>query len=429
MYYRRIIPWLVLLAALTGCNAPADPNALQHPINQRIVNAKLVTLEIISVNGENIPETSQSKAFDTFRKYVAGDVRVVQGKPVTVQLNKDGKITAQQIEEILKGRQYRGASDIAILYIPDTEKSDKWAAMYCFNSNGKEYRQYILYQSSYIKKRSKKYPLSEEACHQLVLAHELCHSFWVPCDRKRSWAERHCTHSNCLIYPTVDLRSFGTYLLRGKPPLDLCPDCQAEIRQAQETAKGNLIPPDRPYDFAIYFDDLVRLNPENPAAYNWRMRYHNICKEYDLAIADLTRIIELDPNKLQSYMDRAAEYQIKGDVAAGEQDMNEIAKRLGTNTYLLNQFAWVLATAYVEQYRNGKIAVEVATKACTLDKWESAAYIDTLAAAYAEQGLFDKAVEFGTKAVEMNRDKKYQEEFQKRLELYRRKKPYRIPPP
>ena len=44
LLYRRIIPYLVLLAMLAGCNAPADPSALQHPIHQRIVNAELVTI-------------------------------------------------------------------------------------------------------------------------------------------------------------------------------------------------------------------------------------------------------------------------------------------------------------------------------------------------------------------------------------------------
>ena len=425
MFYRRIIPYLVLLAAMTGCNAPADPNALQHPINQHIVNAQCVTLETISVNGEKIPEISRAKAIETFRQYVGGDVRVVEGKPVTIPLNKDGKITFAQIDDILKNRQYRGASDIAILYIPDVEKNDKWAAYYRYDSNGKEYRQFILYQSSFVTQRSKKYPLPLETCHQHVLAHELCHSFWVPCDRKRSWSERHCTHSDCLIYATVDIRAFGTYLLRGKSPLDLCPDCQAEIRQARQDAKGKLIPPEEPYDFGTYCNDLVRLNPDNPAAYTWRFRYHFNCKQYDPAIADLTRIIELDPNTLQNYMNRAATFQLKGDIPSAEKDIHEIAKRLGTNTQLLNQFAWLLATAPDTSFRSGKIAVEIASKVCTLDNWKSAEYIDTLAASCAEQGNFDKAVEYQTQAIQKDYKKKYEGDFKKRLELYRRKKPYR----
>ena len=66
-----------------------------------------------------------------------------------------------------------------------------------------------------------------------------------------------------------------------------------------------------------------------------------------------------------------------------------------------NSLAWLLATGPQERFRDGKRAIDHATRACELTKWKRSAYLDTLAAAYAEAGKFDKAVEFQQKAVEL----------------------------
>jgi tetratricopeptide (TPR) repeat protein len=62
--------------------------------------------------------------------------------------------------------------------------------------------------------------------------------------------------------------------------------------------------------------------------------------------------------------------------------------------------AWILATCRDAQFRNGKVAVESAKRACELDNW-GADSIATLAAAYAESGDYPSAVRWQTKAVDM----------------------------
>jgi hypothetical protein len=54
-------------------------------------------------------------------------------------------------------------------------------------------------------------------------------------------------------------------------------------------------------------------------------------------------------------------------------------------------------------------------------------YVGTLAAAYAEAGKVDKAVEFQRKAVEMAMEGKEKDEMRERLKLYRDGKRYREP--
>jgi serine/threonine-protein kinase len=93
----------------------------------------------------------------------------------------------------------------------------------------------------------------------------------------------------------------------------------------------------------------------------------------------------------------------------------------------LNKLAWALATTPDARIRDGKAAVEFATKACELSKWNNTENLDTLAAAYAESGDFDSAVKWQSKAIELLSAAKEKEDYGTRLKLYQEKKPYHLP--
>lgn len=69
----------------------------------------------------------------------------------------------------------------------------------------------------------------------------------------------------------------------------------------------------------------------------------------------------------------------------------------------LDKLAWLLATSRDAQLRNGKEAVQLAERADELTSHSSAGVLTTLAAAYAEQGLFAQAVATSAKASELAR--------------------------
>ncbi len=55
-------------------------------------------------------------------------------------------------------------------------------------------------------------------------------------------------------------------------------------------------------------------------------------------------------------------------------------------------------------------------------------YLDTLAAAYAEDGHFEEAVKWQEKALELMTTEEFKKEYEDRLALYRMGKPYRDDP-
>ena len=76
-------------------------------------------------------------------------------------------------------------------------------------------------------------------------------------------------------------------------------------------------------------------------------------------------------------------------------------------------------------FRNGKKAVEYATKACELSKWKRPNSFDPLAAAYAEAGDFKQAIKWETKYLETpNFSEKDTTDGKSRLALYLAHKPY-----
>lgn len=99
------------------------------------------------------------------------------------------------------------------------------------------------------------------------------------------------------------------------------------------------------------------------------------------------------------------------------------------NAFLHNNKAWLLATCPDDDVRDGELAVVHATKACELTNWNNFAYVDTIAAAYAESGDFESAIEWQERAIELASDA-YLRDFQKRLRLFKAGKAYRegVPP-
>ena len=98
---------------------------------------------------------------------------------------------------------------------------------------------------------------------------------------------------------------------------------------------------------------------------------------------------------------------------------------------LANDLAWTLATSDDPAYRNGAEAVEISEHAVAVTQARNASVLDTFAAALAEVGRFDDALEAADRAIALaNRldDPAFVARIENRRALYAEHKPYREVP-
>lgn len=90
-----------------------------------------------------------------------------------------------------------------------------------------------------------------------------------------------------------------------------------------------------------------------------------------------------------------------------------------------NDYAWLLATSKWDDLRNGTLAISHAKQAVALRA--IAAYLDTLAAAYAENGQFEEAVTAQMQALELvgEQEVDLRLELEMHLQHYERQEPWR----
>ncbi len=204
----------------------------------------------------------------------------------------------------------------------------------------------------------------------------------------------------------------------------------------------------------------IRLNPNDPDFYYNRAVSYQSTGDFDKAMADYNKAIGLAPKELKNYCGRANAFEKIGQLDRASADYGQVtrlnprdahdyifrgyahfargnykaaaldfekATRLSPRDYdALPSLASFQATCPEDSLRNGKEALEKSLRACELSRWQSAAVVDTLAAAYAELGDFDRAVKYQAQAINMKgvyavRHK----EMQERFELYGQHKPYR----
>jgi len=96
----------------------------------------------------------------------------------------------------------------------------------------------------------------------------------------------------------------------------------------------------------------------------------------------------------------------------------------------LNNLAWVMSTGPDDSLRNNEIAVQLAKKANQLSDENNAVFMRTLAAAYAQAGQFEKAIETARRALELaqrQREHELARQIMEDVDLYRRRMPLRDP--
>jgi len=180
------------------------------------------------------------------------------------------------------------------------------------------------------------------------------------------------------------------------------------------------------YDLALGdYSKILELDPDNLTALRNRAAAHFRRGDFEDAVRDYSEAIDRAPDNVTAYGFRAYTYERSGQLAAAIADYEKAVELDGTSHSIVDRLARILATRPDESVRDGKRAVEFATRACEMTGWKQAVYLDTLAAAYAEAGEFETACEQIERAIPLAPDSTAEAEFRERLSLYRSGKPYR----
>ncbi len=184
-------------------------------------------------------------------------------------------------------------------------------------------------------------------------------------------------------------------------------DAQAALEQYAEAVRLRSGSPDAHFNLAVsmvetgnlddaqsHFERTIALAPKNPLAY-YRL---GLLRRHRGAHADAVSVFRAGLAAAPDYVP-------------------------------LNQaLAWTLATSPDDAVRDGAVAVQIAHHACQLTRFEDARCLDALAAAYAEQGRFDDAVETMRKAIELANSASHPDharELSGRLKSYEQQQPVR----
>jgi tetratricopeptide (TPR) repeat protein len=177
------------------------------------------------------------------------------------------------------------------------------------------------------------------------------------------------------------------------------------------------------------FTQLIKSNPSYIPAYSGRAAAYLHQGNRRQAVADARRGLALTPADDWDFYCRFRLDEVLRDHRGALGDLRAALQKYPNSAFYRNLIAWRLATSPDASLRNGREAVQLAEQANQSTGWRDGGRIDTLAAAYAEIGDFEKAVEYQERACKtaaLNGNGAYKD-CQTRLDLYRNQKPYRKP--
>lgn len=149
------------------------------------------------------------------------------------------------------------------------------------------------------------------------------------------------------------------------------------------------------------------------------------------AIAVLEETLKVAPQNSEAAYLLGGMLVDAGEVERGLREFRRAVSLRDNWPEALNALAWILATHPDPLLRNGFEAVTYAERANRLTGQNRPVYIDTLAAAYAEDGKFDEAIRAAKVAIGLAREKgeiKQIDAMEQRLALYQQEQPYHSPP-
>lgn len=181
-------------------------------------------------------------------------------------------------------------------------------------------------------------------------------------------------------------------------------------------------------DMGTLFSRNVELNPDAPLAHtNLGVALYKAGRLNDARL-QLQRTLELDPQSEQALNNLGLISADQGDDRSAVAYYRAALKAGALWPKTMNDLAWHLSTSTRDDLRSATESLELATRAAVLSQFSSAGILDTLAAAQAESGQFDQAVQTAARAHTLacqERDDALARQIERRLATYRNRRPWR----
>ncbi|MGO9433927.1 MAG: tetratricopeptide repeat protein [Terracidiphilus sp.] len=169
-----------------------------------------------------------------------------------------------------------------------------------------------------------------------------------------------------------------------------------------EASLGHVLLDEKKYGDAIpHLKKAVELSPdsaENHASLGLALAKNGQPAE---AVPQFERAVALAPDSVEDRYYLGKALILTGRGAEGLDQWNQALAKDPDHLQLLNDIAWVLSTSSDGALRNGSEALRLAGHAVDLTQGNEPALLGTLAAANAEIGRFDKAIELEQRAVDL----------------------------
>jgi hypothetical protein len=299
-----------------------------------------------------------------------------------------------------------------------------------------------------------------------ILQHEAGHALGLA-GRPTYAAGYHCLDNKCLMFKTLIGRVRLHRLLLGRNPLEfkqgqICQRCADQLAgNAKQAPPANLrfagpvlVRSEAGYH-VLSLPNRVKVVLGNLTDQDCRTFAASVRSEIpawdgddsycrmegqvkDQVLDDPAKMRELidraqaDPLELvrklapKFWVARSARLCAKRQFAAAVEVCRQAVQSNPKDDLSFNLLAWIKATCADASVRDGQEAVSAATKACELTHWNEWNWIDTLAAAYAEAGDFERAIKFEEQAFRTGHPTESdRKDMRARISLYRQSRPFR----
>ncbi len=181
-----------------------------------------------------------------------------------------------------------------------------------------------------------------------------------------------------------------------------------------------------------HYREVLRINPDHfSVGYQLGLALQ-LRGRFKQAIRYYQQSLKIKPQDVQVQLNLGGSLAMIGRLEEALQHFREAVRLEPRRPGPLVSMAWILATHPDADIRDASQAIDLAQRADKLNRSQDPVSLDTLAAAYAAAGQFERAVGTARSALALASESPVQTlafEIRKRLELYQQAKPYQQPGP